>query len=98
VSRRAARLGQSLKEPDPDTLGRPADEPIVERLARAADVRRIDPAPARLEDMNDAADHPTIIHARLASCVARQVLSELRELRVRQLETVPIHKRSPQRR
>ena len=91
MSGRTARLSQRLKELDPDTLGGPADEAVVEGLARAVDVWRVHPSPTRLQHMHDAADHPAIVDARLASCVARQVGSELRELRIREPETVSIH-------
>ena len=40
MSRRTADLSKSLKEPDPDTLGGPADEALVEGLARAIDAWR----------------------------------------------------------
>ncbi len=45
MSGRAARLGQSLEELEPDALGGPADEAIVEGFARAVDVRRIHISP-----------------------------------------------------
>jgi hypothetical protein len=91
VSRRAADLSTSLEEPDPDTLGGPADEAIVEGLARAIHAWRIDPAPTRLQHMHDAADHATIIDPRLAARAGWQVGRDLRELRIRQPEEVPTH-------
>ena len=54
---------------DPDAFGRPAHEAIVKGLARAVDGGRIDPAPAGLQHMDDAADHAAVIDARFAACV-----------------------------
>jgi hypothetical protein len=42
--------------------------------------------------VNDAADHPAIIDPGLASGVGRQMRFDLRELLVREPETVPIHR------
>jgi hypothetical protein len=50
----------------------PPDKPVVERFVRAIDIRRIDPATARLQDVHDAADNPPIIDPRLASRISRQ--------------------------
>ena len=43
--------------------------------------------------MNDAADHAPINDARLAARVGRQMRLDLRKLRVRQPELIPIHLR-----
>jgi hypothetical protein len=43
--------------------------------------------------MDDAADHPPIIDARLASRVGRQVRRDPRELPIRQPEMIAIHRR-----
>ena len=83
---RTAGARERMEELDPDALRRPADEAVVERLVRAVDARRIDPAPAGLQDVDDPADHPAIIDPRLASCVGRQVRLDPRELLVRKPE------------
>ena len=76
----------------PYALGGPVDEAVVERLTRAVDRRNIRPAPARLQHMDDPADHTTIIHARLASGVARKVRLKLPKLLHRQPELTVAHK------
>lgn len=43
--------------------------------------RGIDPAPVRLEDVDETADHPPIIDPGLAACVGRQMRQDLRKLR-----------------
>ena len=50
---------------DPYALRGLPDKPVVERFVRAIDIRRIDPATARLQDVHDAADNPPIIDPRL---------------------------------
>lgn len=80
-----ASLGQGLEQIGPDALGRPAHEPVVERLPRAIDLAwRIRPTPARLQYIDDAADHPTVIDALLAPRICRQMRLNLRKLCVRQ--------------
>jgi hypothetical protein len=44
---------------------RPSDETGVERLSWAVDIGRVDPAATGFQDMNDAADNPAIIDAKL---------------------------------
>jgi hypothetical protein len=63
---------QNIKDVDPYALRGPPDKPVVERFVRAIDIRRIDPATARLQDVHDAADNPPIIDPRLASRISRQ--------------------------
>lgn len=92
---RATRAGERMEQIAPDAFGSPADIAVVERLARAVVDRGVDPASARLQNMDDAADHPAIVDARLASRVGRQMRRNLRELRVRQPELVSIHQGSP---
>jgi hypothetical protein len=87
-----ACVRERMEEIDPNALGSPADETVVERLVRAIEARRIDPTSTRLQHVNDAADHPAIMDPRLASRVARQMRFDLRELLVRQPEAVPIHR------
>src|SRR5271156_3734823 len=53
----------------------------------------VDPATAGPQHIDDPADHPTIVHPRLASRVRRQMRLDLRKLIVRQPEMVPIHQR-----
>ena len=80
-----------MEEIDPNALGGPTDVAIVERLARSVLRRGIDPAPARFQDMDDAADHPAIVNPSLAARVRRQMRRDPRELFFRQPETIPIH-------
>jgi hypothetical protein len=42
-----------------------AAKTVVERLSWAVDIGRVDPAPTGFQDMNDAADNPAIIDAKL---------------------------------
>jgi len=86
---------QGVKDVDPDALGRPAHKAIVERLARAIDARRVDPAATGLQHMHDATDHPAIVHPRLATCVGGKMRLKPRELPFVQPEAVSIHQRSP---
>src|SRR5271156_7063654 len=53
----------------------------------------VDPATAGPQHIDDPADHPTIVHPRLASRVRRQMRLDLRKLIVRQPKKVPIHQR-----
>ncbi len=64
-------MRERVEEIDPHALGRPADVAIVKRLLRSIDRRRNDPASAGFEHMNDPADHPAIINARLDPRVSR---------------------------
>ena len=95
LGRRPAGRGQGVEDVDPDALGRPPDEAVVERLARSVDRRRIDPAPARLQHMHDAADHPPVIDPRLAARVRRKQRLKPRKLILGEPETIAIHRRSP---
>ena len=61
-----------MEDVDPNALGGPSDETIIERLARAVGLRRVDPPTARLQHVHDATDHAAIINARLASGVGWQ--------------------------
>src|ERR1700729_3995654 len=86
---------QCMKDVDPDALGRPAHEAIVERLARTVDARRVDPAATGLQHMHDAADHPAIIDPRFAARIGGKMRLKPRELPLVQPETVSIHQWSP---
>ncbi len=70
--RRSTALRQRLEQARPDAFRSPALKPIVERLARAIRGRRILPPRAGQHDLNDAADHASIIHARLATRIGGQ--------------------------
>jgi len=88
---RPARLGKRVKEANPDAFLRPSHEAIVERLLGSVFGGRIDPASARFKHMNDAADHPPVVNARLAARVCWQVRLDLGKLRIRQPEEIAIH-------
>ena len=74
---RPAGLRERVEHLDPDTLGRPADIAVVERFLRTVFRRRVDPAPARLDNMDDAADDPAVVDARLAARIRRQMWRDL---------------------
>ena len=93
LGRGTAGAGQSMEEIDPDALGGPADIAVIKRLAWPIIRRRIDPAPAGLQDIDDAADHAAVVNSRLASRIRRQIRLDPRELRLREPKTIPIHPR-----
>ena len=64
LGRWLTRGGQSVEDIRPDALLGPAHKAIVERLARTIDGWSIDPAAARLEHVNDAADDAAIVTVR----------------------------------
>ena len=51
----------------PHALGRPAHKAVVQGCARPVDRRRVDPTASGLQNMNDSADHPAVIHPELAT-------------------------------
>ena len=61
LRRRTTGRSQGMEDGLPNPFGRPAHEAIVERLARAIDGRRIDPAAAGFEHMNNPANDAPII-------------------------------------
>jgi hypothetical protein len=61
-------------------------------LLRSVLGRRIDPAAAGLQHMDDAAEHAPVIHPRLAPGVRGKMRRDLRKLHVRQPEMIPIHR------
>lgn len=71
LGRRAASARQSMEEIGPNAFGSPADITVVERLAWPIVGRRVDPTPAGLENMDDAADHPAVVNTRLAARIPR---------------------------
>src|SRR5512135_502951 len=79
----------------PDAFGRPADEPIVEGLARAIDGRGVDPATAGFQHMDNPADNTAIINPRLTARVARKMRHKPSKLILAQPEAVSIHPWSP---
>ena len=87
----SAGLRERMEQIDPHAFLSPAHIAIVERFLRPVFERRVDPTPARFQHMNDAADHPSIIDARLAARVGRKMWLNLRKLRVRQPEPILIH-------
>ena len=86
-----ARLGEGLKEIGPNALGGPSDKAVVECLARPIGGRRIDPPRPRLQDVDNATDHPPIVDAGLATRIGRQMRRHLCKLRIRQPEKLSIH-------
>jgi hypothetical protein len=93
LGRRAGGLGERLEQLDPHAFRRPPDKAIVERLLRPIIRRRVDPTTARFQHMNNPADHPPVVDARLAPRIRRQMRRDLRKLLVRQPEEVPIRRR-----
>jgi len=73
-----------MEDIQPNTLGRPTDKPIVKRLARPVDRRRVGPAPARLQHMDNPTDYPPILHPRHAACVVGRQRRQTRPLLIRQ--------------
>jgi hypothetical protein len=75
--RRAVGLRERLKQTDPHALGCPTHIAIVEGFPRTLFARRVDPAAARLQNVNDAADDATIVDPRLAARVSREMRFDL---------------------
>ena len=84
-----------MEDVDPDALGRPSDEAVVEGLARSVDRWRIDPATARFQHVHDAADHPPIINPRFAARVGWKQWLQPRKLILSEPETNAIYRWSP---
>ena len=73
-----------------------ADKAIVKRLVWSVLIaRRVRPAPAGLQHMNDPRDHAPVIDPRNAARIGRQMRLNLRELIFRQPEKMLAHQRSP---
>ena len=77
---RPAGLRECVEQIDPNALRGPAHIAVVERLLRSVFRRRVDPTTARLQHVNDAADHASIVNPRLASRVRRQMRFDLPKL------------------
>jgi hypothetical protein len=90
---RPSGLRKRVEQADPDAFCRPADIAVVEGFPRPVFWRSVNPATAGPQHIDDPADHPTIVHPRLASRVPRQMRFDLRKLIVRQPKMVPIHQR-----
>lgn len=91
LCRWSASIGQGVEYPAPDAFVGPTLEAVVERLSRTVGSRYIHPAPTTLDDVDDAADHSSIIYARLATGVGRKMRLQLRELPIAQPEMISIH-------
>ena len=87
--------GQGAEYLDPDAFGSPTHEAIVERLAWTVDRWGIDPSPAGFQNMDNAADNPQIVDARLATRVGRKMWFKPIKLLVVQPKIPLIHRRSP---
>lgn len=88
-------LRQRVEKLRPDAFLRPADVTIVDRLVRAVDLGRIRPAAAGLQDMDDPADHATIIYTGHPAGIGRKVRFDLFKLGGGQPEIRAIQIRSP---
>src|SRR5271154_5869023 len=86
-------LRTRVEQVDPGAFCRPADIAVVEGFPRPVFWRSIDPASAGPQHIDDPANHPAIVHPRLASRVRRQMRLDLRKLIVRQPKMIPIHPR-----
>ena len=90
--RRCASGGrESMEKAFPDSLGSPSDIAVVESLPRPVVGRCVDPTPARLQDVDDTADDPTVIDPRLSARVARQVRRDPLELLIGEPKQDVIH-------
>ena len=70
---RASRRGQCDEGALPHALAAPANEAIIERLGWAIGGRRVFPATAGLQHMDDAADHSAIVNPWNAARVGRKI-------------------------
>ena len=95
LRRRTSRRCQSAEDVRPNAFGCPAHKAVIERLMRAIDIRRIDPAPAGFQNMYDAADDTAIIDPWFAACIRRKMRLKPRKLCGVQPEIISNHYRSP---
>ena len=91
LRRWGAGRSQRPEEVDPDALRRPPHEAVVRRLARTVDRRGIRPSPTRLQNMDDATDHVTVIDPRHAPRVRRKKTPQPCKLSLRQPKMIVIH-------
>ena len=82
---------ERAKQVVPNTALGPANETVVDRRRRAILRRTVAPAAAALQNMNDAADHTTVIHALLSAHIRRQMRLNSLPLLVAQQEQVLAH-------
>lgn len=75
---------QGVKDLQPNTLRRPANKPIIQRLARSIAGRCIRPPTSRFQHMNDPADHPTIVDSWHPAWLVRQQRRQTRPLLILQ--------------
>ncbi|CAH1663911.1 hypothetical protein BOSEA31B_12613 [Hyphomicrobiales bacterium] len=80
----SSRCGDLGEDPLPDTAVRPARVTIEDRLRRTVFGRYVAPARSRLEDVEDAADHMSVIDTGPARLVVWQMWFETRPGIVRQ--------------
>jgi len=95
LRRRSTCGSQRLEDVLPDALIGPTDEAIVERLSRAIRQGRIHPTASRLQNMDDATDHPPVIHARFASGIRREMRLKPGELLLGQPKKMLVHSKAP---
>jgi len=95
LGRRPTGGGQGVEDIQPHPFGGPPDKAVVERLARTVDGRRVSPAAAGLQHMNNAADDPAVIDTGHSARIARQVRCQPRKLFLIQPEMIAIHDGSP---
>ena len=67
------RPGDQFREnPAPEPFPAPAIEAVIDRRWRAIDRRAVLPAATRLQDVNDARDHPPVIDPSCPRLIGRQ--------------------------
>ncbi len=76
----------ALEHPLPDAASRPAGEAVVDRGGRAIGAGHVPPPAARLQHVQDARDHPPVVHPGLAGEPPRQVRLDGRPSLVRKPE------------
>ena len=81
-----ARGGDPLEQALPDASPGPSLVAVVDGGGRPVLGRHVTPPPARLQDVQDAADHTAIVNARLAWSAAGQVRLDDGPCRIRQPE------------
>ena len=67
-----ARSSERRKGVFPNALRPPAHKPIVERFMGPVVRRRTFPSTTRLQHLDDAADHPSIINPSNSTCIRRK--------------------------
>jgi len=70
---RTASRSQGGERRLPHAFLTPAHEPVIQRLVRALVDRRVLPPAARFQDMDDTADHPSVIDPRHAARIVGQI-------------------------